>query len=197
MTLIDEIQGCQICADKFTHDPNPIFQIDSAASILIAGQAPGKRVHESGIPFKDASGDRLRHWMAVSEDEFYDVHKFAILPMGFCYPGKGKSGDLAPRTECAIKWRSRVMELMPSIKLILLVGSYAINWHLGTTKMNNLTDTVRSWKLYFPEIIPLPHPSPRNNIWLKKNNWFEKEVLPEMQPLIRSILNNARGDSRN
>ena len=191
--LIKEIRQCQVCAEQFTHEPNPIFQMSPSATVLIAGQAPGRKVHESGIPFNDPSGDRLRDWMGISEKIFYDASKVAILPMGFCYPGKvksgqGKSGDLPPRPECALAWRSRALELMPNIQLILVIGRYAINWHLGESKKHNLTETVRAWKCYAPDVIPLPHPSPRNNIWLRKNAWFENEVLPILRKKIQTCL---------
>lgn len=189
--LIESIRDCQICAEHLSDTPNPIFQLNQTASILIAGQAPGRRVHESGIPFCDPSGDRLRDWMGISKNIFYDPGKIAILPMGFCYPGQGKSGDLPPRKECAQAWRKQVLDQMPAVKLILVIGNYAIKWHIGKSAKQNLTETVRAWKFYesyAPEIIPLPHPSPRNNPWLRKNLWFEKEVLSNMQKKIQSYL---------
>jgi len=182
------MRQCQICAENLEHDPNPIFQLNSSATILIAGQAPGRKVHESNSPFNDPSGKRLRNWMSISEDDFYDDSKIAILPMGFCYPGQGKSGDLPPRKECAATWREKVLNFLPNIQLSILIGNYAIEWHLANSKQNNLTETVKAWNLYAPEVIPLPHPSPRNNIWLKKNNWFEKEVIPQLRSRIRLIM---------
>lgn len=182
--LTNEIRQCQICADHFSHKPNPIFQLNSKASILIAGQAPGRKVHETNIPFDDPSGDRLRNWMGITKEEFYDASKIAILPMGFCYPGTSKAGDLAPRKECASAWREQVLSLLPNVKLVLLIGSYAVNWHLGESKKKNLTETIKAWEYYGPNIIPLPHPSPRNNIWLKKNNWFERDELPKIRQMI-------------
>jgi len=165
-----------------------VFQLSRKATILVAGQAPGIRVHKSGIPFTDPSGDRLRDWMGVTSDDFYNANKVAILPMGFCYPGKGKSGDLPPRRECADAWRDDILMAMPKIQLTLLIGSYAINWHLGKSRKDNLTETVRAWKSYAPTIIPLPHPSPRNNYWLRKNPWFENEVIPYIQHRVRDII---------
>lgn len=188
-TLKKEIGDCVICSENFSHTPNPIFQLSSKATILIAGQAPGRKVHESGIPFSDPSGDRLRNWMGVSETEFYDENKIAILPMGFCYPGPGKSGDLPPRQECALTWREKILKLMPKVQLTLVIGSYAMKWHLGKSMKHNLTETVRAWEIYSPNIIPLPHPSPRNNIWLGKNTWFESEVLPAMRKRIICCIN--------
>ena len=150
------------------------------ATILIAGQAPGRRVHESGIPFDDPSGDRLRDWLGISKDVFYDPTKIAILPMGFCYPGTGKSGDHPPRPECAPAWRQQLMDSLPKIELTLVIGQFAQRWHLERTH-KNLTETVRAWRDYGPNIMPLPHPSPRNNIWLKKNPWFVTELLPYLK----------------
>lgn len=189
--LKDEVSNCEICSEYFPHVPNPIFQLSSKATILIAGQAPGRKVHDSGIPFADPSGNRLRDWMGVSEDEFYDENKIAILPMGFCFPGKGKSGDLPPRKECALTWRKKTLELMPKIQLTLVIGSYAMKWHLGESMKHNLTETVRSWETYPANIIPLLHPSPRNNIWLAKNTWFESEVLPVMRERIKCCINKG------
>ena len=184
--LVKEMRACRICESHL--EPNPVFQLSRKATILVAGQAPGIRVHKSGIPFTDPSGDRLRDWMGVSSDEFYNANKVAILPMGFCYPGKGKSGDLPPRRECAEAWRDDILMAMPKIQLTLLIGSYAINWHLGRTRKDSLTETVKAWKSYAPTIIPLPHPSPRNNYWLRKNPWFENDVIPYIQQRVRDII---------
>lgn len=184
--LIREMRNCRICANHL--EPNPVFQLSQKATILIAGQAPGIKVHESGIPFTDPSGDRLRDWMSVSKDDFYNANKIAILPMGFCYPGKGKSGDLPPRRECATAWRDDIIMGMPNIQLTLVIGSYAMNWHLGSTRKHSLTETVKAWQSYTPTIIPLPHPSPRNNYWLRRNPWFETDVIPYVQERVRGIL---------
>ncbi len=187
--LIDSIRSCEICAQNLAHDPRPTVQLSEQAVVLIAGQAPGRKVHGTGIPFDDASGDRLRLWMDVSIDTFYNPDRVAILPMGFCYPGRGRSGDLPPRPECAPAWRQRVLDAMPNIQFTIVIGQYAIAWHLTTAQKSNLTDTVRAWPQYGSNILPLPHPSPRNNIWLRKNPWFEQEVLP----VLRSRVHNALG----
>jgi uracil-DNA glycosylase len=155
---------------------------------LIAGQAPGRKVHESGVPFDDASGERLREWMGVSRDVFYDAKQVAILPMGFCFPGTGKSGDLAPRPECAPAWRDRLLGHLRHLEVTLVVGQYAQGYHLSG-KPPSLTETVRAWQTYWPKVIPLPHPSPRNNIWLSRNPWFEKELLPVLRQRVSDALN--------
>ena len=162
--------------------------MNHSAKILIVGQAPGSQVHETGIPFDDPSGNRLREWMGIDKSVFYDELKLAIVPMGFCFPGTGKSGDLPPRLECAETWRKKLLNELPQISLTLVIGQYAQAWHLGQLVKENLTETVKAWKEFGPEIIPLPHPSPRNNIWLKKNPWFEQEVLPKLQAKVQSIL---------
>jgi uracil-DNA glycosylase len=163
------------------------LQAAADARILIAGQAPGRKVHESGVPFDDASGDRLRDWMGITRDTFYDPSYIAILPMGFCYPGTGKSGDLPPRPECATLWRRQLLDLLPNIELTLVIGGYAMDWHLPARRKKNLTDTVRNWRAYPDGILPLPHPSPRNNIWLKKNPWFDVELLPVLRHRVRAL----------
>lgn len=191
--LLDAIRACRICRDaprfgpKLPHEPRPVVVASSEAKILIAGQAPGTRVHATGIPFNDRSGDRLRDWMGVSRDEFYDPDKFVIAPMGFCFPGlDAKGGDLPPRRECAPAWRSRLMDLLPQVELILVIGQYAQRWHMGTARRRNLTETVSCWRETFlrnetPRILPLPHPSWRNTAWLKKNPWFESDLLPVLR----------------
>ena len=186
-TLLDEVRGCTYCASQLPLEPKQVIQLHPGARNLIAGQAPGLKVHETGIPFNDASGNRLRDWMGISAELFYDAEKTAILPMGFCYPGKGPSGDLPPRPECAELWRHRLLELISNIQLTLLVGQYAQNWHLGEGRKINLTETVRAWREFWPELLPLPHPSPRNNGWLKLNPWFEEEVLPKLRSRIAEI----------
>ena len=186
--LAKQIKSCTLCEPHLPEGPNPVFQASSDAKILIVGQAPGIRVHRSGIPFDDPSGDRLRDWMGIESGVFYDSRKIAIIPMGFCYPGTGKSGDLPPRPECAAAWRQPLLEHLPDIELTLVIGQYAIAWHLGNRKQKTLTQTVQNWKAYGPEIIPLPHPSPRNNIWMKKNPWFSENVLPELRTSISALL---------
>jgi uracil-DNA glycosylase len=185
--LLESVTKCQICAEFLPLGPRPVVQLDPHATILIAGQAPGRRVHESGVPFDDPSGDRLRDWMGISKDTFYDRKRVAILPMGFCYPGTGKSGDLPPRPECATAWRRQLLDQLTRVRLTLVIGQYAQKWHLPHVE-RNLTETVRAWKDYGPGVIPLPHPSPRNNIWLKKNPWFSESLLPQLKGEIRSTL---------
>ncbi len=185
--LLEDVRACRLCEPHLPLGPNPILQIHPAARILIAGQAPGRRVHESGVPFDDPSGDRLREWLGVTHDEFYDPGKIAILPMGFCYPGTGKSGDLPPRPECAPAWRSQLLAILENLELTLVIGQYAIRSHLPASG-KNLTDTVRAWRDYGGDVIPLPHPSPRNNIWLKKNPWFGESLLPHLRRATRRAL---------
>ncbi len=155
---------------------------------MLVGQAPGTRVHETGIAWNDPSGDRLRSWLDVSRDEFYDTKNFAITPMGFCYPGRGKSGDNPPRPECAPLWMDRIVTSLDQNRMTILIGQYALNRFLGDMKKRTLTETVRSWREYFPEFVVLPHPSPRNNIWLKKNEWFEADLVPELTGIVRKFL---------
>lgn len=186
--LVAEMRACRICADQLPLGPRPVFQIHPKAKILVAGQAPGRRVHETGLPFNDPSGDRLRAWLGVDRETFYDPLKLAIVPMGFCYPGTGKSGDLPPRPECAEAWRKRALASLPDLELILVIGQYAHDWHLKGQGGGTLTETVRNWKRYWPKILPLPHPSPRNNLWLKKNPWFEREILPALKTRVGEIL---------
>ncbi len=185
--LVEEVKRCTLCASNLPLGPRPVFQIHPDARILVVGQAPGKAVHDTGIPFNDPSGDRLRDWLGVDKKDFYNPKKFAILPMGFCYPGTGKTGDLPPRKECAEKWRNQLLEIIPNIEITLAIGQYAIDWHLRKKKKKNLTETVKAWKEYWPEYLPMPHPSPRNNIWLKRNSWFEEDVLPELKNIINRI----------
>lgn len=185
--LLDSVRQCRLCEKSLPMGPRPVLQIDPRASILIAGQAPGRRVHESRIPFDDPSGDRLREWLSISREVFYDATKVAILPMGFCYPGTGKSGDLPPRPECAKAWRHQLLQRLPNIKLTLVIGKYAQKWHLPKME-KNLTETVRAWKGYGDGVMPLPHPSPRNNIWLKKNPWFSESLLPELKKAAKHAL---------
>ena len=186
--LVSEVRQCTLCQQDLPLGPRPVLQVSQNAKILIAGQAPGAKVHKSGIPFDDASGERLRQWMGVTEDTFYNDQKIAILPMGFCYPGSAKSGDLPPRSECAATWREQLLSAMKNIELTLVIGTYAQNWHMKKAKQKNLTETVKSWQSYGPTLIPLPHPSPRNNIWLSKNPWFEQALVPELKKRIKSLI---------
>ena len=187
--LIDQVSKCVICEPHLPLGARPVIQFNPNARILIAGQAPGVKVHETGVPFNDASGNRLREWLGLTRDEFYDANNIAILPMGFCYPGRGKSGDLPPRKECAPAWRERLLAALPNIELTIVLGKYAQAYHLSETKKMPLTELVKSWREYWPNYLVLPHPSPRNNIWLKKNPWLEQDVLPELDKRIATILN--------
>lgn len=190
--LLKEIKACTICQD-LPLGPNPILQFSSKAKILVAGQAPGQITHHKGRPFDDASGDRLREWLGINRDTFYNPEKLAVVPMGFCYPGKGKSGDLAPKAICAETWRNKILKELPNIELTLVIGKYAMDWHLPERKEKNLTETVRNWKHYIEQdnpILPLPHPSPRNNIWLKKNPWFEEEVVKFIRKRVSELIRN-------
>ncbi len=183
--LLDKIRRCRECAPKLPHAPRPVIQASITARLCIAGQAPGTRVHETGLPFNDASGDRLRQWMGIDRETFYNETKVAIVPMGFCFPGQNeKSGDLPPRPECAPLWRAKLFARLPNLELVLLVGQYSQRWHLEKHGKENLTETVRAWRSYLPQMLPLPHPSWRNTGWLKKHPWFEEELLPELRKRI-------------
>ena len=186
-TLVREVRDCRLCENVLKDGVRPVLQVHAESRILIAGQAPGRRVHSSGVPFDDPSGDRLREWLGVDRSAFYDPRQFAILPMGFCFPGTGQSGDLPPRPECAEAWRDALLQKLSSIRLRLIVGRYAARWHLPSAT-GNLTQTVRDWKTFRPASLPLPHPSPRNNLWLKKNPWFEAELLPYLRRRVAQIL---------
>lgn len=190
-SLLRDVRACRICEEHLPSGPRPVLQANRGARILIAGQAPGRRVHESGVPFDDPSGERLRDWLRVSREEFYDPRKIAILPMGFCYPGTGRSGDLAPRPECEPAWREALLAHLKDVRLTLVIGQYAIRSHLPQAKAS-LTETVRAWQKYGGKLIPLPHPSPRNNPWLKKNLWFAESLLPGVRKLVRASLTQPR-----
>lgn len=184
--VLREVRNCQLCVSEIP-EPRPVLRAAASAKILIIGQAPGTKVHASGIPWNDASGKRLREWMAIDKETFYDESKIAIVPMGFCYPGKGNGGDLPPRPECAPAWHDKVISLLPNIKCTLLIGMYAQNYYLDT-EHENLTERVMSWREFAPEIFTLPHPSPRNQLWLRRNDWFEEETVPALQETIQQIL---------
>ncbi|MAU42129.1 MAG: hypothetical protein CMF31_10975 [Kordiimonas sp.] len=188
-SLLSEIRNCRLCEDDLTCGPRPVLQLSAQAHIFICAQAPGIRVHESGLPFTDPSGDRLREWLGIDKEIFYDPQKVAIIPMGFCYPGTAaKGGDLPPRPECAATWHDEIFGKLATPTLKLVIGQYAHNYHLGSRRAKTLTQTVSQWRSYAPDIIPLPHPSPRNNIWLKKNPWFERDVLPYLRRRVAEIL---------
>jgi len=189
-SLLADVRNCTVCAKHLPDGPRPVVQLHGKASILIAGQAPGRKVHESGIPFDDASGNRLRQWLGMSKEIFYDPQKVAILPMGFCYPGTGKSGDLPPRPECAPEWRDTLLKRLKKLQLTLVIGQYAQNYHLPECR-GTLTEIVRDWKSHWPAVVPLPHPSPRNNRWLKTNPWFEEELVPVLQARVKDLLDES------
>lgn len=186
--LKESISNCTICAQNLELGPRPIVSVDPASKILIIGQAPGSIVHKTGIPWNDKSGENLRHWMGIDKATFYNPKHIGIVPMGFCYPGKGKSGDLPPRKECAPQWHDLLFEQMTNVKLTLLIGKYAQDYYLKEKSQRNLTETVRNFESYLPKYIVLPHPSPRNNIWQKKNLWFREEVIPTLKDIISQTL---------
>lgn len=186
--LLSEIKACRVCVPHLQLGPNPVVTASSKSSIVIIGQASGLRVHESSIPWDDKSGDNLRSWMDIDKDTFYYDQKIALIPMGFCYPGKGRSGDLPPRKECAPLWHDALLSKMKSVKLTILVGQYAQGYYLKEKAERTLTETVRNFRNYQPDFFVLPHPSPRNNIWQAKNKWFAKEVLPELKKAVAEIL---------
>ncbi|MGU7770562.1 uracil-DNA glycosylase family protein [Burkholderia sp. MR1-5-21] len=179
--LLTEIRACRACEAVLPLGPRPVLRAHRDARILIVGQAPGARVHASGIPWDDASGKRLREWLGVDADTFYDPTRFAIVPMGFCYPGRGASGDNPPRPECARLWLDRLLAELPAIRLTLLIGTYAQRHFLPDSRKASLTDTVAAWRDYGADVLPLPHPSPRNQGWFKHHPWFETDVLPELR----------------
>ncbi|RKD14364.1 IclR family transcriptional regulator [Pelobium manganitolerans] len=186
--LLDEIKACHLCEQYLPFGANPVMLAGEKSKIIIVGQAPGRKVHETLIPWNDKSGDNLRAWMGVDRDLFYDTDFFALMPMGFCYPGRGNSGDLPPRKECAPKWHKELLQMMPDKKLFLLVGQYAQNYYLGDKTKATLTETVKNFREYLPLFFPLPHPSPRNNIWQAKNPWFKQEVLPTLKEIVTDII---------
>ncbi|WP_196139365.1 uracil-DNA glycosylase family protein [Aliikangiella sp. G2MR2-5] len=185
--LIKRIEGCRLCEASLPLGANPVVRAQQSARLIVAGQAPGIRVHKTSIPFNDPSGERLRQWMGVDSELFYNESKIAIIPMAFCYPGRGTRGDLPPRKECSTYWHPRLLPLIPKVELILAIGQYAHTYYLADRRKKTLTETVKAWESYLPEILPLPHPSPRNNIWLKKNPWFEREVIPYLKNRIRRL----------
>ena len=186
--LLEEIQGCSICKVFLPHKPRPIVAGSINSRLLIIGQAPGRRVHESGIPWDDPSGDQLRKWLNVEKEVFYDTSKIGLMPMGFCFPGSGKSGDLPPRPECAPTWHERLIKAMSNVELTLLIGQYAQKHYLEKTFKKNLTETVNAFEDYLPNYLPLPHPSPRNRMWIKRNPWFEESLVPNLQERVAKLL---------
>lgn len=186
--LLTQIRCCTVCQKMLPFAPRPVVQAGAHAKIIIIGQAPGQKVQNSGIPWDDASGNELRRWLGVSKEQFYNEQLFALVPMGFCYPGKGTSGDLPPRPECAPLWHEQLLKQMKKVQLTILIGQYAQNYYLGDGLKATLTDTVKHYKEYLPGYLPLVHPSPRNRIWQKKNEWFEKEVVPELQMIVKKII---------
>lgn len=186
--LLAEIRKCRVCDEFLPFGANPVITAGSESKIVVIGQAPGRIVHETNIPWNDPSGDNLRAWMGVDREVFYNPEKIALMPMGFCYPGRGKSGDLPPRPECAPLWHSRLMKLMPNVELILLIGQYSQKYYLKEKSKPTLTETVRCFHEYLPDYFVLPHPSPRNNIWQAKNRWFAEEVIPALQKQVKTIL---------
>ena len=185
--VLEDVRSCGICQGLIPKPIRPMLQADSRAKILIISQAPGKKVHETGIIFNDLSGERLRTWMGISKEIFYDKTKIAILPMGFCYPGSSRYGDLPPRPECASTWHDQLLGLLSNIELTLFIGKYAQDYYFKKDH-KSLTEIVRHWQDYWPFIMPLPHPSPRNNIWLKQNPWFAKEILPKLRQRVSELI---------
>ena len=184
--LLKNIRECTVCNEYL--QPNPVVFVTKTSKIIIIGQAPGIKVHQSGIPWDDASGKQLRKWLGVTDEEFYNTDNFGIIPMGFCYPGKGKSGDLPPRKECAPKWHPQLLEKMPNVQLVILIGMYAQKYYLKNNSKRTLTETVSSFEEYLPKYFVLPHPSPRHRFWLTKNPWFQKNILPQLKIKVSQII---------
>ena len=191
--LIHQIRACRLCADRFAathtaHAPRPVAWFQPSARLLIAGQAPGMRVHNSGVPFDDPSGDRLREWLGLTPSDFYDKSRVAVVPMAFCFPGyNAKGSDLPPPPICGKTWHAKVMQTLDNVDITVLVGGYAHKYHMGVK--TNVTDTVLDWRTHAPQVFPLPHPSWRNTAWLKKNPWFEAELLPELRKQVQRVMN--------
>jgi uracil-DNA glycosylase len=188
LQLQAEISRCQICLPHLEFGVNPVVSFSEKSRILVIGQAPGSIVHSTGVPWNDKSGDNLRAWLGVDEETFYNPDNFGIVPMGFCYPGKGKSGDLPPRKECAPEWHTKILSTLTNVDLTLLIGQYAQKYYLGSAKKKTLTETVENYKSYLPQFFVLPHPSPRNNIWMKKNPWFKATILPDLKEAVRKLI---------
>jgi len=186
--LLREVRACRLCEPYLPLGPRPVLRAQAQARVLIVGQAPGTRVHATGVPWNDPSGERLRTWLEVDRDTFYDETRFAIIPAGLCYPGRGRSGDLPPRPECAPMWHPRLRALLPNIEFTLLIGQYAQVFYLGARRKTTLTATVHAWREYLPAFLPMPHPSPRNTYWLRVNPWFEREVLPALRSRLSAVM---------
>ena len=193
--LLSEIRSCQVCKSQLPLGPRPVVAAHPNARIVIIGQAPGTKVHQTGIPWDDPSGKQLRSWLNILDSVFYDESKIALMPMGFCYPGRGKGGDLPPRPECAPLWHSALLKCMPSLELIILIGTYSQQYYLGKTAKATLTETVKGYQEYLPKYFPLPHPSPRNRFWQSKNPWFGQEVVPVLQERVAHILELNRSST--
>lgn len=191
--LLARVRGCTVCAPHLPNPPRPVLRASPTARLLIVGQAPGRRVHETGIPWNDLSGDLLRQWLGMTRDAFYDESRIAIVPTGLCYPGTVNGNDLPPRPECAPLWHPQLRAAMPDIRLTLLIGAYAQSYYLGKRRGRTLAETVRGWRDFMPAFLPLPHPSPRNRGWLKQNPWFESEVLPALRERVGAL--HATGDN--
>jgi uracil-DNA glycosylase len=186
-SLLADVRGCVLCTEQLPLGPRPIIQAHPLARILIAGQAPGRKVHETGVAFNDASGERLRAWLGLSRQVFYDAKQVAILPMGFCFPGTGRSGDLPPRPECAPTWRTALLSRLKNLELTLVIGQYAQAYHLPD-EAESVTAAVQAWRKNWPHIVPMPHPSPRNNLWLRRNPWFERDLIPALRTRVTEVL---------
>lgn len=186
--LLQKVRSCQVCKEHLPFEPRPVLRASATAVIMIVGQAPGRKVHETGIPWNDPSGDRLRLWLKLSKDEFYDESRIAIIPTGFCYPGKARGGDLPPRPECAPLWHPSLKQHLPRLKLTLLIGSYAQKYYLREKLRPSLAETVQAYRDYLPDYFPLPHPSPRNIRWFKTHPWFEKEIVPEVRRRVHEMI---------
>jgi uracil-DNA glycosylase len=193
--LLADIRACRLCEAHLPLGPRPVLQASATSRLLIVSQAPGRKVHLSGVPFDDVSGARLREWLGIDRDTFYDAGRVAIVPMGFCFPGSGRSGDLPPRPECAPTWHPRLLPLLTQVRLTLVIGQYAQVGLLGTARGNSLTDTVRSWRTHLAHgLLPLPHPSPRNRPWVMHNPWFEQELLPVLRERVSLLLRGVDAD---
>jgi uracil-DNA glycosylase len=186
--LLEQIRACRRCEADLPLGPRPVLRASASARLLIVGQAPGTKVHQSGIPWDDASGQRLRAWLGLTPDVFYDESRVAIVPMGLCYPGRGSSGDLPPRPECAATWHPQLLPLLSDVQLTLLIGQYAQAWFLGEKRGKTLTDTLHNWQAYWPRYAVLPHPSPRNQLWLRRNPWFEQDSVPRIRQRVAEVL---------